>query len=126
MKKLLFLLSFVLILLLSLSCSKLTEVEQYKDVDCTIMSFNGSSVTECRSVLLQLDGTNLYCELSTCDYYPIIEEFKSSGCDCGDNSTEISKWFYNHKVGDKLHFDYINKARFFEIKAESYEEVFKE
>lgn len=124
MKKLLFLLSFVLILS---SCSESQKSEQlYKDVDCTIMSFNGSSVTECRSVLLQLDGTNLYCELNTCDNYPIIKEFENSDCNCNDNSIEKLKWFYNHKVGDKLHFDYINKARFFEIKSDSYEEIFKE
>jgi hypothetical protein len=59
----------------------------------------------CNIILLKtikkIDGKILYKQINTCE-----------------NLWEIridTKWIYNHKVGDKVHFDYLIKELMFEI-----------
>lgn len=53
----------------------------------------------CANVLIrQTKDTMLFVELSTCK----------------DNLIDKA-WYYNHDVGDTVHFDFINKKRFFRI-----------
>ena len=54
----------------------------------------------CKTVLIQdAVDTTLFVELSTCNYQYIVD----------------TEWFYNHKVGDSVRFDYIRKDRYFRI-----------
>ena len=123
MKHLLLLLCVVLMT----ACSYKPDPEtMYVNVDCEIVSF-GQPTPEttkllkdaCLSVMLKLPGEDLYCELSTCDEYQILSNVVQKSCGCTSNESALDgKWFYAHKVGDKVHFDYIRKERFFKGRPE--------
>jgi hypothetical protein len=58
--------------------------------------------TTCKLALIQdKTDTTLFLELSTCE---------------DDKPALVDKeWYYNHRIGDPVHFDYIRKDRYFTI-----------
>ena len=110
MRKLLLL----VIVLIACSCGSKNErnVDKfYYDIDLKIILINSESIlTEdkyhtpqlCNLVLFEtLTEPKLYMELNT---YNLSHHIKMD-----------TKWFYNHKPGDVVHFDHLLKNRFFEI-----------
>lgn len=105
-----------LCVILMVSCKFEPDPQKfYIDVDCTIVSFGQPTPKTTKiaegdryTVILQMDDLPLQCELSTLDDVQITT---SEGC--GSELTLTGEWFYTHKVGDKVHFDYINRDRFF-------------
>lgn len=104
------------------ACSNDPDPEKmYVNVDCEIVSFGQPTPTttklsgdSCLTVLLKLAGEDLYCELSTCDENQITSNTVKRSCGCRTHENALNGiWFYEHRVGDKVHFDYINKERFF-------------
>jgi hypothetical protein len=74
--------------------------------DCSISEDKFHIPQTCNTVLLEtVNEPKLYVELNNCR-----ERWTGS-------RFEITKteWWYNHHVGDIVHFDYIRKVRFFEI-----------
>jgi hypothetical protein len=55
---------------------------------------------------------HMYREINTCKDPTVTED--SNGCGCGQGFHIDTKWLYNHKVGDEVHFDYMLKSKFFE------------
>lgn len=112
MKKLILIISLLVILG---ACRK-HQNELYYNIDMKIVKINNDcSLTDdkfhvpqtCNTVLLEtIKEPKLYVELNDCRE----KRFVSS-------RFEIikTKWWYNHQVGDTVHFDYIRKIRFFEI-----------
>ncbi|MCK9447159.1 hypothetical protein M0Q50_09935 [bacterium] len=110
MKKL-YLLFFVLITMLS--CNEIDDGLYYY-IDMEIVSINGECSLSndkfhkpqmCNIILLKtinkIDGKILYKQINTCE--PLWDIHIDT------------KWIYNHRVGDKVHFDYLRKDLMFEI-----------
>lgn len=85
----------------------------YVNVDCKIVQFGSESKLSddkfhrpelCKSVLFQMQGdTTMYWEYNTCSDHD------------ADDININTAWFYNHRVGDVIHFEYLAKTRFFKI-----------
>lgn len=88
------------------------STETYENINLRVVSINSDcSLTDdkfhqpqlCNTVLFEtLTGQHLYAEINTCE-----------------NNGRIhidTPWLYNHRKGDTVHFEYIFKRRFFEIK----------
>lgn len=114
MKKIIFPLLVTLITSCSLSDTE-NDPDLYHHVSGTIVSMNDESgitndkyhkpVFCCYALVRDSTDTTLYVELSSYHYPgtnfdPLIDRV----------------WYYNHHVGDKVSFDYINKKRYFHIK----------
>lgn len=71
--------------------------------DCSLTDDKFHKPQLCTAILFEtIKDHRLYMELNTCD-----------------NNWNIHidrKWLYNHQVGDTVHFDFLLKTRFFEIK----------
>ena len=84
---------------------------QYVDVDAVIININHNdqaiskgkyhNPVTCDVALVKIIGKNAYRELNSCERWT--------------NRTLDKHWFYNHKVGDTIHFDYATKIYFFPI-----------
>jgi hypothetical protein len=96
-----------------ISCSHRTVEDKFvRNIDMKITSINGETVLSddkfhkpetCNTILLEtIDGPKQYRELNTCKLHSKIHI---------DNV-----WIYNHRVGDIVHFDFLLKSKFFEIK----------
>jgi hypothetical protein len=97
--------------------SRLIQKKWYTDIDLRIVLINSESSLSndkfhkpqlCNTVLFEtLTEPKLYWEFNTCsndyDLYKIAID---------------TKWLYNHKPGDIVHFDYLKKYRFFTIDEE--------
>ncbi|MFA5207440.1 MAG: hypothetical protein WC428_02170 [Candidatus Paceibacterota bacterium] len=55
---------------------------------------------------------HMYREINTCKDPTVTED--TNGCGCGQGFHIDTKWLYNHKAGDEVHFDYMLKRKFFE------------
>lgn len=63
-----------------------------------------SHLIGCNEILFEtLNEPKRYVTIGTCDWIPYMEMRKPH-------------WIYNHKVGDKVHFDYLRRDRFFDIR----------
>lgn len=95
------------------SCERINPKTHVMDIDMRIAAINyESNLTNdkfrtpqlCNTILFEtIEGEKLYREINTCKMY---------GLDMNINS----KWIYNHRVGDIVHFDYLLKSEFFTIK----------
>ena len=83
----------------------------------TSMNYNSSLTDDkfhtpqlCNIILFEtLSEPILYREFNTCEL--------PKNCTTGKILTHIDNvWIYNHKVGDTVHFEYLLKSKFFEIK----------
>lgn len=94
------------------SCEPRSEY-YYRDINLRVVSINGEcSLTNdkfhkpqlCNIILFEtLDTPTKFMEINTCSnnaYYIHID----------------TPWIYNHQPGDTVHFDYLLKSRFFEIR----------
>jgi hypothetical protein len=105
-------------------CQK-KEIDRAKfevNIDMKITSINGKTCLddnekfnqpqECNKILFETIGeqNKLYREINTCDLP------SGGGCGCKSKIKIDNEWIYNHKVGDVIHFDYLLKSKFFEIK----------
>lgn len=101
-----------MIFVLSACGSKITDKDFYKNIDLKIVSYNNESKLSndkfhnpqlCNTILFQtITGDTLYMVINTCKM---------------SQSIHIDdKWFYQHKIGDTVHFDYLKKSEFFKIK----------
>lgn len=76
------------------------------DYDCSLSDDKFHKPQLCNAILFETlysyKGMHFYVELNTCTLprYIYID----------------TKWLYNHKKGDIIHFDYLLKSRFFTIK----------
>ena len=109
------LISYFAIVLFSLSCEdkKVNEKFYYNlDLKITLMNSESSLTNDkfhkpqlCNTILFEtVTGEKLYCEYNTC-----VNQY---------NHRRIkidTKWLYNHKPGDIVHFDYLRKDNFFTI-----------
>lgn len=106
------LLLFAIVLIICSCAKNERNVDKlYYDIDLKIILINSESIlTEdkyhipqlCNLVLFEtLTEPKLYMELNT---YNLSRHIKMD-----------TKWFYNHKPGDIIHFEYLSKNRFFEI-----------
>lgn len=76
--------------------------------DCSLSNDKFHNPQTCNTVLLvTLDDPKMYVELNDCNE-------KHTGNGYKLEITKI-KWWYNHQVGDTVHFDYLRKDRFFTI-----------
>jgi hypothetical protein len=80
--------------------------ELQKDFDAVIVGMNGSdayisyrSPVRLKSVVFKVLDKDLYLEMDSETDVKIITK----------------QWFYNHRTGDTVHFDYVRKDRFFQI-----------
>lgn len=107
MKKIVFLL-LILVIFGFCGCKDHAD-ELYFNRKGVIVEMNGKDETftqdkfhepvTCGLVLIQdVIDTTMFMELSGCNSHMI--------------STE---WYYNHEIGDSVHFDYIRKNRYFHI-----------
>lgn len=112
MKKIVFL--FLLLVGLTNCEHEITEDKYAINIDMKIvgMNFDGSTQTDdkfhtpqaCNIILFEtVKGPKLYREINTCEM---------PSADIHINNV----WIYNHKLGDIVHFDYLLKSEFFEIK----------
>lgn len=76
--------------------------------DCSLSDDKFHKPQLCNTVLFEtIKEPHLYCEINTCDL-PLSN---------GRPTIHINTaWLYNHQKGDIVHFDYLHKDRFFEIK----------
>jgi len=65
-------------------------------------------------VIHRVSGANDSIEVAE-----IMSESSDCGCQPGDNFAITDELWYGKKVGDKLHFDFIRKDRFFKVKREN-------
>ena len=73
--------------------------------DCSLTNDKFRTPQLCNTILFEtIKGPKLYREINTCKMYNLR--------DIHINNV----WIYNHIVGDTVHFDYLLKSRFFEIK----------
>jgi hypothetical protein len=95
-------------IVLNTSSDKLEEDSKfYYNLHATIVSMNGSDIMEVGKYstptnvkIALIKGENgMYAELSSKEMWKIVTD----------------KWWYNHKVGDSIFFEYIRKDRFFTI-----------
>lgn len=106
---------FMLIVIV-FACSCGTKNERnpdkfYNNIDLKIVLINSESSLSndkfhnpqlCNTVLFEtLNEPKLYMEINTCKLAYTIKI--------------DTKWLYNHKPGDIVHFDYLRKDRFFTI-----------
>ena len=101
------------IFLVSKSKNAKAKENQFHNIELRIVSINyDCSLTNdkfhkpqlCNAILFEtITGPHLYCEINTCTE-------RSPGIRI------TTKWLYNHRPGDIVHFDYLSKNRFFEIK----------
>lgn len=72
--------------------------------DCSLTNDKYRAPQLCNTILfVTLNEPKLYREINTCG---------------GLNNNKIhidTKWLYNHRVGDIVHFDYLLKSKFFTI-----------
>lgn len=90
-------------------CGKKHHNELFYDYDCKVVLMNGEGIipmgkfhtlTPVKTVLFQsIADTTLFCEMYS-----------------NQDRMVNNEWFYNHRVGDTAHFEYIRKSRFFTIK----------
>lgn len=109
-------LTILSLLIILCACENYNKDYFYYNIDMKIVKINDDcSLTEdkfhtpqtCNTVLLEtLNEPKLYVELNDCREKRYKNYFKI---------TKI-EWWYNHNVGDTVHFDCISKDRFFEIK----------
>ena|ERR1700741_236821 len=96
-------------LILTSSCSgdkpKADEKIHYVNLDCRVVGF-GSDMTRGKNahyykvVLIQsLRDTSMFMEFSQTHYEPSLTDAE----------------YYNWKIGDTIHFDFIKKERFFKM-----------
>lgn len=122
MKKIMFFFSLITLFVFA-SCQHNGDPNtQYINVDCKIvMMGQQSKLTDdkfhepelVKSVLIQLvEDTTLFCELISTDRN-ISNEYTFNK---GSINPLTAEWFYNHRIGDIIHFDYIAKRRFFHIR----------
>ncbi len=105
MKKLILIATLFLV-----SCDRQDKI--YSDINLRIVNFNSDcSLSDdklrnpqlCNAILFEtIEGKKLYMEINTC---------KNMTRDMHIDT----KWLYNHRVGDTVHFDYLLKERFFTI-----------
>lgn len=91
---------------------KVAKQNRYDNIELRVVSINSDcSLTNdkfhkpqlCNTVLFEtISEPHLYCEINTCNKTPGIHI--------------DTEWLYNHQKGDIVHFDYLCKDRFFEIK----------
>lgn len=76
--------------------------------DCSLSNDKFHNPQTCNTVLLEtVNEPKLYVELNDCrERRNGVYKLKMTN----------TSWWYNHQVGDTVHFDYLNKDRFFEIK----------
>lgn len=113
MKRTLFLL-LILVTLGFYGCRKDHTNEFYFNRKGVIVAMNGNDETftqdkfktpvTCALVLIRdAADTTMFMQLSSCytrsSYKRLID----------------SEWYYNHEIGDSVHFDYIRKDRYFHI-----------
>lgn len=72
--------------------------------DCSLTDDKFHNPQLCNTILFEtIKGEKLYREINTCNL---------------NLSSDIhidTKWLYNHRVGDTVHFDYLKKSEFFKI-----------
>lgn len=86
----------------------------YRNINLRITGFNSEcSISNdkfrisqlCNTILFEtINNPKLYMEINTCN----LEQNSTIHID--------TKWFYNHQIGDIIHFDYLLKNHFFTIK----------
>lgn len=116
MKKILVFISLIFIFT---SCKHKIAEDKYAiniDMKIVAMNYDGASQTNdkfhtpqaCNIILFEtVTEPKLYREINTCKL-----PFSNTGSDIHIDNV----WIYNHKVGDIVHFDYLLKSMFFEIK----------
>ncbi len=76
--------------------------------ECSLTNDKFHNPQLCNIILLEtinnIGGKKLYREINTC-----------IDCCCGSDIHIDTKWLYNHKVGDTVHFDYLLRSKFFTI-----------
>jgi len=92
----------VMLIIIMESCGDRSDL--FKDIGGTIVSMNGVKEDELvpsatKVVFIKLDN-GMYGEINNKELPFMI----------------TNEWWYNHRPGDKVHFDYISKKRFFIIK----------
>ena len=85
--------------------------DEYRNIELKIVSINSESSLSndkfhtpqlCNTILfVTLSEPKLYIEINTCNL-PLYVHIDT-------------KWLYNHRPGDTIHFDYLHKDRFFTI-----------
>ncbi len=118
---------FIVLVLLLASCKLEKPADTYyRDFELKIVSINGETMLSedkfhkpqtCNMILFEttydferkFNTNHLYREINTCR-----DRIADKSCGCEGFHID-TKWFYNHKVGDKVHFDYMLKENFFEI-----------
>lgn len=111
----------IFILFISSCTHKKTEEKYVINIDMKVSAINyDCSLTNdkfhtpqlCNTILFEtLTEPKLYREFNTCKL-PNSVNSSGSGSDIHINNV----WIYNHRVGDIVHFDYLLKSEFFEIK----------
>jgi hypothetical protein len=93
------------------SCGHNYETHYY-DINLRIVSFNSDcSLTDDKFKTPQLCNTVLF---ETLDKRP-KQYLLINTCTMSSEILIDTKWLYNHRVGDTVHFDYLMKTKFFTI-----------
>lgn len=92
-----------------LSCKRDHTFDLYTDLQCVIVEMSGDNELRvgkhhnipvtAKVALIYAPRVRLYAEITSNDMSKIVTD----------------RWWYNHKPGDTIHFDYILKSRFFPI-----------
>ena len=104
----------LIVVLIAMSCkNKESDDRFYTNLDLKIVFINSdSSLTGdkfhnpqlCNTVLFEtLTEPKLYWEFNTCERHGLYK------------IAIDTKWLYNHRTGDIIHFDYLRKSHFFTI-----------
>ena len=103
---------YILLATVIISCgSKISEKTHALNIDMKIVAINyDCSLTNDKFRTPQLCNTILFCTLNEPKMYREINTCKRL-----NNMHIDTKWMYNHRVGDTIHFDYLLKSEFFTI-----------
>ena len=97
------------------SGSRLSEETHVFNVNMKIVAINHeSSLSDNKFHTPQLCNTILFVTLTEPKLYREINTCNERSIQTGDFHIE-SEWFYNHRIGDTVHFDHLLKSRFFTI-----------
>lgn len=102
------------LLIIVASCgNRIAEETHAMNIDMKIVAINyDCSLTDDKFRTPQLCNTILFVTLTEPKLYREINTCK----DLDRNKIHIdTKWLYNHRVGDIVHFDYLLKSKFFTI-----------
>ncbi len=95
------------------SCTKVTDETHYQNINLRIVKINSDcSLTNDKFRRPQLCNTILFETLTEPKLYREIND-----CQLPYNIHIDTKWIYNHRIGDTVHFDCMLKSEFFTIKS---------